>query len=59
MEKMMRAMGQHIPSQKRIFELNPKNELISSMKGEFGKDIKSQKLKDMLDYAYNSAILLE
>jgi HSP90 family molecular chaperone len=29
------------------------------MKGEFGKDIKSQKLKDMLDYAYNSAILLE
>jgi molecular chaperone HtpG len=29
------------------------------MKKEFGNDMKSEKLKDMLNYAYNQAILLE
>jgi molecular chaperone HtpG len=28
MEKMMKAMGQQVPSQKRVLELNPKNSLI-------------------------------
>jgi molecular chaperone HtpG len=29
------------------------------MKQEFGKDIKSEKLSEMMGYAYNQAILLE
>ncbi len=59
MEKMMKAMGQDVPVQKRILELNPKNSLIDSMKSEFDKDIKSEKLQDIIKYAYNQAILLE
>jgi molecular chaperone HtpG len=59
MEKMMKAMGQEVPAQKRILELNPKNPLIDSMKNEFDKDIKSEKLSDIMKYAYNQAILLE
>ncbi len=59
MEKMMKAMGQPVPTQKRILELNPNNSLLKEMKKEFKNDIKSKKLKDLMNYAYNQAILLE
>lgn len=59
LEKMMKAMGQEVPTQKRILELNPKNPIIDSMKEEFNADIKSEKLTDTMKYAYNQAILLE
>ena len=59
LEKMMKAMWQDVPKQKRILELNPRNPLVDSMKIEFDKDIKSEKLKDIVKYAYNQAILLE
>jgi molecular chaperone HtpG len=59
MEKMMKAMGQPVPTQKRILELNPKNPLVSAMKEEFSKDVKSEKLSDLMKYAYNQAVLLE
>lgn len=59
LEKMMKAMWQQVPVQKRILELNPNNQLLDSMKTEFETDIKSEKLKDAIKYAYNQAILLE
>ena len=59
MEKMMKAMGQAVPAQKRILELNPNNALVQAMKEEFGKDLKSEKLSEMMGYAYNQAVLLE
>ncbi len=59
MEKMMKAMGQAVPAQKRILELNPNNKLMKAMKKEFKADIKSKKLSDLMHYAYNSAVLLE
>jgi len=59
MEKMMRAMGQAVPPTKRILELNPNNPLVKSMKKEFSADVKSQKLKDIMTYAYMQAVLLE
>jgi len=59
LEKMMKAMWQQVPVQKRILELNPNNQLLDSMKTEFESDIKSEKLKDAIKYAYNQAILLE
>jgi len=59
MEKMMKAMGQAVPAQKRILELNPNNKLTKAMKKEFKADLKSKKLADLMHYAYNSAVLLE
>ncbi len=59
MEKMMKAMGQEVPVQKRILELNPNNSLVQAMKTEFSADIKSEKLSQMMNYSYNQAILLE
>lgn len=59
MEKMMKSMGQAIPPQKRILELNPNNKLVKSMKKEFSSDVKSKKLNDLINYSYSQAILLE
>ena len=59
MEKMMKSMGQAIPAQKRVLELNPNNALVSAMQKEFKSDIKSDKLSDLMKYAYNQAVLLE
>lgn len=59
MEKMYKAMGQPLPPQKRIFELNPQNEIIQLMRDEFLWDVKSEKLKNIIQYAYEQAILLE
>ena len=59
MEKMMKAMGQAVPVQKRILELNPNTKLVKAMKKEFSTDLKSRKLKSLMDYAYNQAVLLE
>jgi len=59
MEKMMKAMGQSVPTTKRVLELNPNNKLVKAMQKEFKADVKSKKLKDMTQYAYMQAILLE
>lgn len=59
MEKMMKSMGQAVPPQKRILELNPDNVLVKAMKKEFKADVKSKTLKDLMQYSYYQAILLE
>lgn len=59
LEKMMKAMWQTVPKQKRILELNSKNSLVDTMKKEFDSDVKSTKLNDTIKYAYYQAILLE
>lgn len=59
MEKIYKSMWQAVPSQKRVFELNPKNTIVESMMSEFKKDIKSEKLKDLIFYSYDQALLRE
>ena len=59
MEKMMKAVGQTPPIQKRILEINPDNKITKLMFEEFKKDIKSEKLKNMMLYIYEQAVLLE
>lgn len=59
MEKMLKAMWQQVPETKRILEINTKNPLAIKMIEEFKKDVKSEKLKDMILYVYEQSILLE
>ncbi|PID87690.1 molecular chaperone HtpG [Candidatus Gracilibacteria bacterium] len=59
MEKMMKSMGQDVPAQKRILELNPNSSLVKAMKTEFNKDVKSKKLSKLINYTYSQAVLLE
>ncbi len=59
MEKMMKAMWQNVPKSKKILEINPKHKIFKLMEDEFKNDAKSEKLKDLILYTYEQAILLE
>lgn len=59
MEKMMKAMGQNIPAQKRILDISPDHKIFQKLKWLFEKDLKSQELKDIILYTYEQAIMLE
>ncbi len=59
MEKLFKAMGQNIPENKRILEINPEHPLIDSMQKLFEKEQKSVALKEYIDMLYNQALLLE
>jgi molecular chaperone HtpG len=59
MERMMRQMGQEMPKQKRILELNPKHELFSKLKGLFEADQDSAKLDHYSQLIYGQALIAE
>ena len=59
MERMMRQMGQSVPKQKRILELNPKHELFSKLKNLFEGDQESAKLGHYTQLIYGQALIAE
>ena len=59
MEKLLKAMGQEVPSKKRILEINPAHPLFASMKAIFEKDAKSSTLHDFIGLLYDQALILE
>ncbi len=59
MEKLLRSMGQEVPSMKRILEINPTHPLFSSMNEIFEKDSKSPILDDYIHLLYDQALVLE
>lgn len=59
MEKMLKAMGQEIPSSKRILEINPAHPVFEAMNAVFKKDAHSPALKEYISILYEQALLLE
>jgi molecular chaperone HtpG len=59
MERMMRQMGQSVPKQKRILELNPKHELFSKLKVLFEGDQENSKLGHYTQLIYGQALIAE
>ncbi|HON85773.1 MAG TPA: molecular chaperone HtpG [Syntrophorhabdaceae bacterium] len=59
MERLLKAMGQEVPQQKRILELNPEHPLFASMNALFEKDKESPILKEYIDMLYDQALILE
>lgn len=59
MEAMMKAMGQELPKQKRILELNPNHPLMGVLENEFKKDPSSAKLDEYVQVIFDQAILAE
>ncbi|MBP8625913.1 MAG: molecular chaperone HtpG [Syntrophorhabdaceae bacterium] len=59
MERLLRAMGQEVPKQKRILELNPDHPLFASMNTMFEKDKENPLLKEYIDMLYDQALILE
>ncbi len=59
MEKLMRQMGQQMPENKRILEINPSHALFDAMNRIFEKDQKAMGLEEYINILYNQALLLE
>lgn len=59
MEQMMKAMGQEVPSSKRILELNPSHAILTSMQKIYESNKESEQLKDYSLLLYNQALLTE
>lgn len=57
MEKYLQAMGQELPASKKIFELNSEHPLTDKMIDLFSTDKNNPKLKDLILYSYDQAVL--
>jgi molecular chaperone HtpG len=58
MEKLLKSMGQEVPDQKRILEINPSHPVFEAMNAMIagGKD---EQVKEYIDLLYNQSLLLE
>jgi molecular chaperone HtpG len=59
MEKLLKSMGQDVPSDKRVLEINPSHGVFEAMNGLLDKGGNDQVLKDYIDLLYSEALLLE
>ena len=59
MEKVLKAMGQEVPSTKRVLEINPSHPLLETMKAVLEKKGRAPVLKEYAELLYNQALLLE
>jgi len=59
MEKLLKSMGQDVPTRKRVLEINPSHAIFEAMNELFEKDRQNQSLKEYIDLLYNQALLLE
>jgi molecular chaperone HtpG len=58
MEKMLRAMGQEVPEQKKILEINPSHPIVESMNHIFEKDRDAVVLAEYASLLLDQALLL-
>jgi len=59
MEQMLRAMGQDVPSSKRVLEINPAHGVFEVMNRFLEKGGQDDIIKEYTDLLYNQALLLE
>ncbi len=59
LEKLLRSMGQNVPENKRILEINPSHPIFEAMNSIFHKDQKSSTLVEYINLLYDQALLLE
>ncbi len=58
MEKMLRAMGQEVPQQKKVLEINPGHPLLDTMKNILEKDSSASILEEYTALLFDQALLL-
>ncbi|WP_329274414.1 molecular chaperone HtpG [Streptomyces sp. NBC_00691] len=59
LEKMYRAMGQHMPTVKRILELNPTHPLITALRAAHDANADDPALAEIAELVYGGALLAE
>jgi molecular chaperone HtpG len=59
MEKIMKAMGQDVPQQKRILEINAEHPILANLNARYEKDPKDVELEQWVHLLYEQAIIAE
>lgn len=59
MEKIMKAMGQEVPQQKRILEINAEHPILANLNARYEKDPKDVELEEWVRLLYEQAIIAE
>ncbi|SNQ52240.1 Chaperone protein HtpG [Frankia canadensis] len=59
LEKMYRAMGQNVPHQRRILEVNPTHPLVAGLRRTHEQDAGSTALAETVELLYDMALLAE
>jgi len=59
MEKLLKSMGQEVPADKRILEINAAHQVFIAMNDLLNKGGQDELLKEYVDLLYNQALLLE
>ena len=59
MERLMKAMGQDVPSAKKVLEINPVHPVFEAMEALFEKDRGSEVLKEYVGLLYDQALMME
>jgi molecular chaperone HtpG len=59
MEKLLKSMGQDVPANKRILEINADHKVFEAMNNLISMGNKDELLKEYIDLLYNQALLLE
>ncbi len=59
MERMMKAMGQEMPAQKKILEVNVNHPIFEALKSVFDKDAKDERISSYSSLLYQQALLVE
>jgi len=59
MERILKAMNQSVPENKRILELNPDHPLMQVMTDIYNRDKGNSRLKDYCELLYDQALLTE
>ncbi|MBI5740082.1 MAG: molecular chaperone HtpG [Nitrospirae bacterium] len=59
LEKLLRSMGQNVPENKRILEINPSHPIFGAMNRLFERNPKSAVLEEYINLLYDQALLLE
>jgi molecular chaperone HtpG len=59
MEKLLKSMGQEVPSQKRILEINPLHQVFEAMNDLIAQGGNEATVKEYIELLYNQALLLE
>jgi molecular chaperone HtpG len=59
MEKIMKAMGQEVPQQKRVLEINAEHPILANLNARYEKDPKDGELEQWVHLLYEQAIIAE
>lgn len=59
MKQMMKSMGQEVPEDKKVLEINPAHPVTDLLKNSFDENKDSAQLKDYIGLIYDQAVIAD